>query len=45
MSGVHAVFGTGVIGLALIDELTSMGLPVQAVNRSGHYMYEGVARR
>ena len=36
MNGVHAVFGTGVIGLALIDELTSMGLPVRAVNRSGY---------
>jgi nucleoside-diphosphate-sugar epimerase len=35
MNGVHVVFGAGVIGLALIDELTSMGLAVHAVNRSG----------
>jgi nucleoside-diphosphate-sugar epimerase len=36
MNDAHVVFGTGVIGAALIDELTSMGLAVQAVNRSGH---------
>jgi nucleoside-diphosphate-sugar epimerase len=32
---VHLVFGTGAIGLALIDELTNQGLAVRAVNRRG----------
>lgn len=32
---VHVVFGTGAIGLALIDELAGLGLPVRAVSRSG----------
>lgn len=31
----HVVFGTGPIGLAVIDELVERGLPVRAVNRSG----------
>jgi nucleoside-diphosphate-sugar epimerase len=35
MTDVHVVFGTGAIGLALIDELTARSLPVRAVNRSG----------
>ena len=35
MNDVHVVFGTGAIGLALIDELAGLGLPVRAVNRSG----------
>src|SRR5665647_1122506 len=35
MNDVHVVFGTGAIGLALIDELAGRGLPVRAVNRSG----------
>jgi len=34
-SGRHVVFGTGAIGLALVDELCRSGLPVRAVNRSG----------
>lgn len=35
MTGTHVVFGTGAIGLALINELHALGLPVTAVNRSG----------
>jgi uncharacterized protein YbjT (DUF2867 family) len=35
MTGAHVVFGTGAIGLALIDELVGTGLPTRAVNRSG----------
>jgi len=35
MKDVHVVFGTGAIGLALIDELAGRGVPVRAVNRSG----------
>jgi nucleoside-diphosphate-sugar epimerase len=35
MNEVHVVFGTGAIGLALIDELAGRGVPVRAVNRSG----------
>lgn len=35
MNDVHVVFGTGAIGLALIDQLTGHGVPVRAVNRSG----------
>ena len=35
MNQTHVVFGTGALGLALIDELGAMGLPVRAVNRSG----------
>lgn len=35
MNEVHVVFGTGAIGLALIDQLTGDGVPVRAVNRSG----------
>lgn len=35
MNDVHVVFGTGAIGLALIDELADRGVPVRAVNRSG----------
>jgi nucleoside-diphosphate-sugar epimerase len=35
MSDVHVVFGTGAIGLALVDELHALGLSVRAVNRSG----------
>lgn len=35
MNDVHVVFGTGAIGLALIDELAGRGVPVRAVNRSG----------
>ena len=31
----HVVFGTGAIGLALIDELATLGVPVRAINRSG----------
>lgn len=36
MTDVHVVFGTGAVGLALIDELTAQSLPVRAVSRSGH---------
>ncbi len=35
MTGVHVVFGTGAIGLALIAELAGAQVPVRAVNRSG----------
>ena len=35
MAGAHVVFGTGAIGLALVDELTGTGVPIRAVNRSG----------
>ena len=35
MSEIHVVFGTGAIGLALLDELVAAGLPARAVNRSG----------
>lgn len=35
MHGTHVVFGTGAIGLALVDELVASGLPVRAVSRSG----------
>jgi nucleoside-diphosphate-sugar epimerase len=35
MSDVHVVFGTGPVGLALIDELVAKALPVRVVNRSG----------
>jgi len=35
MNELHVVLGTGAIGLALIDELRSMGLRARAVNRSG----------
>jgi nucleoside-diphosphate-sugar epimerase len=36
VNDVHLVFGTGAIGIALVRELNGMGLPVRAVNRSGH---------
>ena len=36
MNDTHVVFGTGPIGAALIDELSTMELSVRAVNRSGH---------
>lgn len=36
MAGVHVVLGTGVVGLALIEELSGMGLQTRAVNRSGN---------
>ena len=35
MSEIHVVFGTGAVGLALLDELAAAGLPARAVNRSG----------
>jgi nucleoside-diphosphate-sugar epimerase len=35
VADVHVVFGTGAIGLALVDELAALRLPVRAVNRSG----------
>jgi nucleoside-diphosphate-sugar epimerase len=35
MSGVHVVFGTGPVGLALADALVAQALPVRVVNRSG----------
>lgn len=35
MNGFHVVFGTGAIGLALIDDLVRLDLPVRAVNRRG----------
>jgi nucleoside-diphosphate-sugar epimerase len=35
MTGMHVVFGTGALGLALIDELARTRVPVRAVNRSG----------
>lgn len=35
MAGMHVVFGTGAIGLALIDQLVADDVPVRAVNRSG----------
>ena len=33
--GLHAVFGTGPVGLAVMDELLSKGKRVRMVNRSG----------
>ena len=39
---LHVVFGTGPIGLALIDELQASGKRVRAVNRSGSGVPEGV---
>jgi nucleoside-diphosphate-sugar epimerase len=33
---VHVVFGTGPVGLALVDALVAQALPVRVVNRSGH---------
>lgn len=35
MNDTHVVFGTGAVGLALVEELVGMGLHVRAVNRSG----------
>lgn len=35
MNDVHVVFGTGAVGLALVDELSARGLSVRAVSRSG----------
>jgi nucleoside-diphosphate-sugar epimerase len=35
MDQLHVVFGTGAIGLALVEELSSQGLAVRAINRSG----------
>jgi nucleoside-diphosphate-sugar epimerase len=35
MPDVHVVFGTGPVGLALVDALVAQALPVRAVNRSG----------
>jgi len=32
-AALHVVFGTGQVGLALVDELASAGLPVRAVSR------------
>jgi nucleoside-diphosphate-sugar epimerase len=34
-NGTHVVFGTGAIGLALIDQLVADGHPVRAVNLNG----------
>lgn len=34
-AGLHVVFGTGPVGLAVVDELLARGMPVRAVNRSG----------
>lgn len=36
MNDLHVVFGTGAIGLALVDHLSATGHRVRAVNRSGH---------
>ena len=33
--GLHVVFGTGPVGLAVMDELVSEGERVRMVNRSG----------
>jgi nucleoside-diphosphate-sugar epimerase len=35
MNDVHVVFGTGAVGLALVEELSVQGRRVRAVNRSG----------
>lgn len=35
MDGLHVVYGTGAIGLALVEELAAGGRSVRAVNRSG----------
>lgn len=35
MDQLHVVFGTGALGLALVEELSSAGLAVRAVNGSG----------
>ena len=35
MSDVHVVFGTGCVGLAVVDALVAQALPVRVVNRSG----------
>lgn len=32
---LHVIFGTGPVGLAIMDELSRQGLPVRLVNRSG----------
>ncbi len=36
MNDLHLVFGTGAIGLALVERLVADGHRVRAVNRSGH---------
>lgn len=36
MDGLHVVYGTGGIGLALVEELAANRNSVRAVNRSGH---------
>jgi hypothetical protein len=41
MNDVHVVFGTGAIGLAVIDELAARGVGVRAVNRSGRAQVPG----
>jgi nucleoside-diphosphate-sugar epimerase len=41
MPDVHVVFGTGPVGLALVDELVAKGFPVRAVNRSGQAQVPG----
>jgi predicted dinucleotide-binding enzyme len=32
---LHVIFGTGPVGLAVMDELLSQGKPVRMVNRRG----------
>ena len=36
MSSLHAVFGTGAIGMAVMEALVRRGYRVRMVNRSGH---------
>ncbi len=35
MSELHVIFGTGAVGMAIMDELVAQGKPVRMVNRSG----------
>jgi nucleoside-diphosphate-sugar epimerase len=42
MPDTHVVFGTGPVGLALVDALVAQALPVRAVNRSGRAAVPGV---
>lgn len=34
-NNLHVVFGTGPVGMAIMDELVAKGIPVRMVNRSG----------
>ena len=34
-SNVHVIFGTGPVGMAVMDALVEQGVPVRVVSRSG----------